>query len=213
MHCCCFRSPSRRCGVFPWSRDRPVAQVRCRILGAAPGPQAAVHKGSPPLGTPRKGRQLNQSGCMVAVQPDLHHGSLLAGSEKDVQIADQVKASISLFATALPLVERSYRVLPVAQRIREDSLPAAVLASLLCVIAGYATARHSNRGLDVGWPALVLFLGVLVALLAFMDVIPRGERGLYVLCFALFSLSAASFLSIKRDNDTDVAISVAGFKR
>ncbi len=190
-----------------------MAQVRCRILGAAPGRQAAMQRGSPPVGTPRKGRQLNQSGCTVAVQPDLHHGSLLAGSEKDVQIADQVRASIGLFATALPLVEQSYRVLPVAQRIREDSLPAAVLASLLCVIAGYATARHSNRGLDVGWTALVLFLAVLVALLAFMDVIPRGERGLYVLCFALFSLSAASFLSIKRDNDADIAVSVAGYKR
>ncbi|PYR37202.1 MAG: hypothetical protein DMF90_07635 [Acidobacteria bacterium] len=132
---------------------------------------------------------------------------------KDVQIADQVRASISLFATALPLVERAYRVLPVAQRIRDDSLAAAMVASLLCVIAGYATARHSNRGLDVGWAALVLFLAVLVALLAFLDVIPRGERGLYVLCFALFSLSAASFLSIRLDTDMETSTSVPAFKR
>jgi hypothetical protein len=116
--------------------------------------------------------------------------------------ADQIRAWLSLLATGLPLVEKSYRVLPVSQRIRGDALPAAVLASLLCVIAGYATARYSTSGLKVGWTSLVLFLAVLVALLAFMDLIPRGEGGLYVLCFALFALSAASFLSIRQEDDT-----------
>ena len=119
-----------------------------------------------------------------------------------MRIANQVKASVSLLATGLPLLERSYEVLPVSQRVREDALAAAVLATLLCVIAGYATARHSIHGLQVGWTSLVLFLAVVVALFGFMDLIPRGDRALYILGFALFGLSAASFLSI-RYGDTD----------
>ena len=107
--------------------------------------------------------------------------------------ADSIKPWVSLLAILLPLVERSYQVLPVTQAVRQDALPAAVLATLLCVIAGYATARHSIQGLQVGWTSLVLFLAVVVALFGFMDLIPRGDRGLYVLCFALFGLSAASF--------------------
>lgn len=151
------------------------------------------------------------------MQPDLHRGLQMTTMvpmsvsmdkprepeiEGRVRIGDRIKAGISLFATLLPLLERSYPVLPVGQRIRGEALPAAVLASLLCVIAGYATARHSARGLAVGWTALILFLSVLVALLAFMDLIPRGERGLYVLCFALFALSAASFLSIRHEPES-----------
>lgn len=118
------------------------------------------------------------------------------------RIADQIKASVSLLATALPLLERSYAVLPVSQRVRADALPAAMLVTLLCVVAGYATARHSYRGLEVGWTSLVLFIAVVVALFGFMDLIPRGDRALYILCFALFGLSAASFLSI-RHQDSD----------
>lgn len=118
------------------------------------------------------------------------------------RIADQAKAAVSLLATTLPLVERAYAVLPVSQRVRADALPAAMVATVLCVIAGYATARHSFRGLEVGWTSLVLFFVVIVALFGFMDLIPRGDRALYILCFALFGLSAASFLSI-RHGDPD----------
>ena len=152
------------------------------------------------------------------MQPDLHRalpGATIAGAQvpvpdagrcgasegADVRIADEIRAGLSLLATGLPFLERTYQVLPVSQRVRTEALPAALLASLLCVIAGYATARHSYQGLTVGWTSLVLFLAVLIALLAFMDLIPRGERGLYVLCFALFSLSAASFLSIRYESD------------
>jgi len=110
--------------------------------------------------------------------------------------ADQIKPWISVLATALPLVERSYQVLPVSQAVRDAALPAAVLATVLCVIAGYATARYSVQGLQVGWTSLVLFLGVIVALFGFMDMIPRFDRGLYILCFGLFGLSASSFLSL-----------------
>jgi len=120
-----------------------------------------------------------------------------------MRIADPIRASVSLLATGLPLVERSYEVLPVSQRVREDALPAAVLATVLCVIAGYATARHSTQGLQVGWTSLTLFLAVVVALFGFMDLIPRGDRGLYILCFALFGLSAASFLSIRYEHADD----------
>jgi len=120
-----------------------------------------------------------------------------------MRIADPIRASVSLLAAGLPLVERSYEVLPVSQRVREDALPAAVLATVLCVIAGYATARHSTQGLQVGWTSLTLFLAVVVALFGFMDLIPRGDRGLYILCFALFGLSAASFLSIRYEDADD----------
>jgi hypothetical protein len=48
----------------------------------------------------------------------------------------------------------------------------------------------------VGWTALVLFMAVVVTLFGFVDLIPRFDRGLYILCFGLFGLSAASFLSI-----------------
>jgi hypothetical protein len=110
--------------------------------------------------------------------------------------AHHIKPWVSLLATGLPIVERWYTLLPVSPGVRESALPAAMLATLLCVIAGYATARYSLQGLQVGWTALMLFLGVLVVLFGFMDLIPRIDRGLYILCFGLFGLSAASFLSI-----------------
>jgi hypothetical protein len=66
-------------------------------------------------------------------------------------------------------------ILTAEQRVREDALSAAVLATLLCVIAGYATARYSVQGLQVGWTSLVLFLAVVVALFGFMDLLPRAS--------------------------------------
>ena len=117
-----------------------------------------------------------------------------------MRIIDQLRAASSLLATGLPLLERVYQVLPVSQRVRDTALPASMLATLLCVIAGYATARYSSEGLQVGWTSLVLFLAAVVALFGFVDMFPRGERGLYILCFALFGLSAASFLSITRED-------------
>jgi hypothetical protein len=119
-----------------------------------------------------------------------------------MRILEHIRAATSLLATGLPLLERTYQVLPVSQRVREDALPAAMLATLLCVIAGYATARYSSEGLHVGWTALVLFLAGVVTLFGFIDLFPRGERGVYILCFASFGLSAASFLSIRREDVT-----------
>jgi hypothetical protein len=115
------------------------------------------------------------------------------------RVMEHARAAASLLAAALPLLERSYQVLPVTQRIREDVLPAAMLATLLCIIAGYATSRHSLRGLQVGWTSLVLFMAVIVAMFGFMDLIPRGDRALYIDCFAFFGLSAASVLSIRQE--------------
>ena len=101
-----------------------------------------------------------------------------------MRIVEEMRAAASLLAVGLPWVERAYQVLPVSQRAREDALPAAALATLLCVIAGYATTRHSTQGLNVGWTALVLFLSAVVALFGFLDLFPRGERGFVhpVLC-------------------------------
>jgi len=117
-----------------------------------------------------------------------------------MRIVEEIRAGVSLLAAGLPWVERAYQVLPVSQRAREDALPAAALATILCVIAGYATTRHSTQGLNVGWTSLVLFLAAVVALFGFIDLFPRGERGLYILSFALFGLSAASFLSLRRED-------------
>lgn len=117
-----------------------------------------------------------------------------------MRILEHIKAATSLLATGVPFLERTYQLLPVSARVRETALPAAVLATLLCVIAGYATARYSSQGLQVGWTSLVLFLAAVVALFGFVDLFPRAERGLYILCFALFGLSAASFLSIRRED-------------
>lgn len=122
------------------------------------------------------------------------------------RIVDAIRASTSLVAAGLPLLERTYEVLPVTASVREDALPAAVLTTLLCVIAGYATSRHSLRGLRVGWTALVIFLGVVVVQFGFMDLLPRGGEALYILCFALFGLSAASFLSIPQPPEEDVPV-------
>jgi hypothetical protein len=119
-----------------------------------------------------------------------------------MRIIEHTRAAMSLLAIGLPLAERAYQVLPVSQRIRQDALPAAMMATLLCVIAGYATARYSTQGMQVGWTSLILFLAAVVALFGFIDLFPRGERGLYILCFALFGLSAASFLSIRREDVT-----------
>jgi ABC-type maltose transport system permease subunit len=112
-------------------------------------------------------------------------------------MADQIKAAASILAAGAPWLERVFRVFPVTDAVRDAALPAAVLASLLCVIAGYATSRHSYHGLAVGWTALMLFMAVVVALFGFMDLIPRGQHGMYISCFALFGLSVSSFLSLK----------------
>ena len=117
-----------------------------------------------------------------------------------MRIIEDIRAATSLFATTLPLVERAYQVLPVSQRVRETALPAAMLATVLCVIAGFVTSRHSTQGLQVGWTSLVLFLAAVVALFGFIDLYPRAERGLYILSFALFGLSASSFLSLRRED-------------
>jgi hypothetical protein len=117
-----------------------------------------------------------------------------------MKIVENVRAAISLLATGVPLLERTYQVLPVGQRVRDTALPAAMLAAVLCVIAGYVTARYSTQGLQVGWTSLVLFLAAVVALFGFIDLYPRAERSLYILCFALFALSAASFLSLRRED-------------
>ena len=117
-----------------------------------------------------------------------------------MRVIDHIRAATSLLATGLPWLERTYQVLPVTQRVREDALSAAMLATLLCVIASYATARYSAQGLQVGWASLVLFLAVVVALFGFMDLLPRADRALYILYFALFGLSTASFLSLRRED-------------
>ena len=46
--------------------------------------------------------------------------------------ADSIKPWVSLLAIRLPLVERSYQVLPVTQAVRQDALPAAVLWPRCC---------------------------------------------------------------------------------
>jgi hypothetical protein len=112
------------------------------------------------------------------------------------RLFDKLKPALALLSVYVPWLERQFRVLPVADAVRDSAMPAAVLATVLCVVAGYATARHSYQGMQIGWTALMLFLAVMVAMFGFMDLIPRGERGLYILCFALFGLSVSSFLSI-----------------
>jgi hypothetical protein len=112
-------------------------------------------------------------------------------------MSNQIKVTISILSVGAPWLERVFRVFPVTDAVRDAALPAAVISSLLCVIAGYATARHSGHGLAVGWCALFSFMAIVVVLFGFMDMVPRGVHGLYISTFALFGLSVASFLSIK----------------
>ncbi len=117
-----------------------------------------------------------------------------------MRIAEKILVCVALLTTALPWLERVLQVLPVSGTARETAWLAATLATLLCVIAGYATARHSFEGFRLGWVSLVLFLAVVVTMFAVMDLIPRSDRALYIMCFALFGLSAASFLSLRRED-------------
>ena len=116
-----------------------------------------------------------------------------------MRIADKMRVFAALLTTALPWLERDLQVLPVSGTARETAWLAATLATLLCVIAGYATARHSFEGFRLGWVSLMLFLAVVVTMFTVMDLIPRSDRALYIMCFALFGLSAASFLSMRRE--------------
>ncbi len=116
-----------------------------------------------------------------------------------MRIADTTRVFAAMLTTALPWLERDLQVLPVSGTVREEAWLAATFATLLCVIAGYATARHSFDGFRLGWVSLVLFLAVLVAMFAVMDLIPRSDRALYIMCFALAGLSAASFLSLRSE--------------
>ncbi len=106
----------------------------------------------------------------------------------------------ALLTTALPWLERDLQVLPVSGTAREAAWLAATLATLLCVIAGYATARHTFDGFRLGWVSLMLFLAVVMAMFTVMDLIPRSDRALYIMCFALAGLSAASFLSLRSED-------------
>ncbi len=117
-----------------------------------------------------------------------------------MRIADTIRVFVALLTIALPWLERVFQALPVSGTVREETWLAATLATLLCVIAGYATARHSFEGFRLGWVSLMLFLAVVVAMFAVMDLIPRSDRALYIMCFALFGLSAASFLSLRRED-------------
>jgi hypothetical protein len=112
--------------------------------------------------------------------------------------SEKVWVGVALLAILLPWLEGAFEVLPVTSAVREDTWLAAMLATLLCVVAGFATARHSLHGFQVGWVALALFMAVLVAMFAVMDLLPRSDQALYIACFALFGLSAASFLSLTR---------------
>ncbi len=117
-----------------------------------------------------------------------------------MRIADTMRVCAALLTTALPWLERDLQVLPVSGTAREAAWLAATLATLLCVIAGYATARHSFEGFRLGWVSLVLFLTVVVAMFAVMDLIPRSDHALYIMCFAFAGLSAASFLSLRPED-------------
>jgi len=117
-------------------------------------------------------------------------------------LSGKVWVGVALLSTLLPWVESGLQVLPVTAAVREDAWLAAMLATLLCVVAGFATARHSAHGFQVGWVALALFMVVLVAMFAVMDLLPRSDRALYIACFALFGLSAASFLSLQTSAST-----------
>ena len=117
-----------------------------------------------------------------------------------MRIADKLLVCAALLTTALPWLERVLQVLPVSGAAREEAWLAATFATLLCVIAGYATARHSSSGFRLGWVSLQLFLAVMVAMFAVMDLIPRSDRALYIMCFAFAGLSAASFLSLRRED-------------
>ena len=57
------------------------------------------------------------------------------------------------------------------------------------------------RFMDFDWARcrLCCFWRSVVAMFAVMDLIPRSDRALYIMCFALFGLSAASFLSLRRE--------------
>lgn len=103
---------------------------------------------------------------------------------------------VSLAAAAMPLAEKYwFRVLPISARVRDDVLPVAILASIAAIAAGVATARHTEEGLSVGWLSLAAFLATTIGLYAAIDLMPRAASGLYVIFFASFTLSVASFLS------------------
>lgn len=109
-----------------------------------------------------------------------------------------IRVVISLATAALPLVERHWlAVLPVTVRTRETLLPVAVLASVAAAVAGTVTARQTAEGLSIGWFALLAFLLSAVAFYTALDVMPRAASALYVVFFASFTLSVASFLSAR----------------
>jgi len=114
-----------------------------------------------------------------------------------MRISDKLWMAIAALAAAVPWLDRTLRMLPVTPVVRDNAWLAATLASVLCVVTGYATARHSLYGFQTGWVSMILFLVVLLAMFAVMDLLPRSENALYISCFALFSLSTASFLSLK----------------
>lgn len=109
---------------------------------------------------------------------------------------DAALVLVSLATAALPFVEKLYfTVLPVTARIRGSLMPVAILASVVAVFAGVATARQTGEGLTIGWVSLVLFLATTIALYSALDVAPRAASGLYIVFFASFSLAVTSFLS------------------
>jgi len=111
-------------------------------------------------------------------------------------VADAIGLLISLTTVALPYVEKSWlAVLPVTARIRGSLMPVAVLACVVAVLAGVATARQTAGGLAMGWFALCLFLATTIVLYGVVDFWPHATSGLYVVFFASFSLAIASFLT------------------
>ena len=113
-------------------------------------------------------------------------------------LLEALRALISLSSAALPLVERYWLpVLPVARSTRESLLPVAILAAVAAAVAGTVTARQTNEGLSIGWFSLVVFLVTAVGFYTALDFMPRAASALYVVFFASFTLSVASFLSAR----------------
>ena len=115
-------------------------------------------------------------------------------------LAQLIRILLSLATAVLPVAEKYWlTVLPVTGRTRDTLLPVAVLAAVAAAVAGTVTARQTNEGLAMGWFALVVFLASAIGFYTALDMMPRAASALYIVFFASFTLSVASFLSA-RDN-------------
>jgi hypothetical protein len=118
---------------------------------------------------------------------------------------DAFKASASLLAGFLPLIEKKIELLKVNPAVRDQVLVMSVVLAAMSGFGAYRSFRNSRKGVIVGSIAIALTFVSFMFAIALISGISFGMNPLwiswsvksaYVLTFAFLGVALGSFLSL-----------------